>query len=61
VTGTLHTEVHGDPAHPTLILLHGGGATAVVVPHTGHLLPVTQARAFNAIVSGFLAEPRRPA
>lgn len=31
-------------------------ATAVVVPHTGHSLPVTQPRAFNAIVSGFLAQ-----
>ncbi|WP_377273482.1 alpha/beta fold hydrolase [Peterkaempfera sp. SMS 1(5)a] len=30
-------------------------ATAVVVPHTGHMLPVTRAKAFNAIVSGFLA------
>lgn len=29
-------------------------AMAVVVPHTGHLLPVTGARAFNAIVRGFL-------
>lgn len=29
-------------------------AMAVVVPHTGHLLPVTRAKAFNAIVSGFL-------
>jgi pimeloyl-ACP methyl ester carboxylesterase len=36
-------------------------ATAVVVPHTGHLLPVTGARAFNAILSGFLAEAPRPA
>jgi len=31
-------------------------ATALVVPHTGHSLPVTHAEAFNAIVSGFLAE-----
>ena len=33
-------------------------AVAVAVPHTGHLLPVTGARAFNAIVSGFLAAAR---
>lgn len=31
-------------------------ATALVVPHTGHSLPVTHAKAFNAIVSGFLTE-----
>jgi pimeloyl-ACP methyl ester carboxylesterase len=36
-------------------------AVAVVVPHTGHLLPVTGARAFNAIVAGFLAEARQRA
>lgn len=29
-------------------------ATAVVVPHTGHSMPVTQARVFGTIVSGFL-------
>jgi pimeloyl-ACP methyl ester carboxylesterase len=28
VTGELHTEIHGDPAGPTLILLHGGGAAS---------------------------------
>jgi 3-oxoadipate enol-lactonase len=30
-------------------------ARLVVVPHTGHLMPVVAARAFNAIVDGFLA------
>jgi len=30
-------------------------AVAIVVPHTGHSLPVTRAAAFNAIVGGFLA------
>ena len=29
-------------------------ATAVVVPHAGHSLPLTRANAFNAIVAGFL-------
>jgi 3-oxoadipate enol-lactonase len=28
VTGTVHTKIHGDPANPTLILLHGGGAAS---------------------------------
>lgn len=30
-------------------------AYLVVVPHTGHLMPVTAAKAFNTIVDGFLA------
>lgn len=36
-------------------------ATAVVVPHSGHSLPVTRAKAFNAIVSGFLTAAERSA
>ncbi|WP_169739954.1 alpha/beta fold hydrolase [Actinospica robiniae] len=28
MTGSLHTEVHGDPGRPALILLHGGGAAS---------------------------------
>lgn len=36
-------------------------ATAVVVPHAGHSLPITRAKAFNAIVGGFLAEARSAA
>lgn len=32
-------------------------ASTVIVPHTGHSLPVTRAKAFNAIVSGFLSSP----
>jgi pimeloyl-ACP methyl ester carboxylesterase len=31
------------------------GARLIVVPHTGHGMPLTAARAFNAIVDGFLA------
>ncbi len=31
------------------------GAHLAVVPHTGHLLPMTAPHAFNAIVRGFLA------
>jgi pimeloyl-ACP methyl ester carboxylesterase len=30
-------------------------ARLVVVPHTGHAMPLTAAKAFNAIVDGFLA------
>ena len=29
-------------------------ARSVVVPHAGHSLPITRAKAFNAIVGGFL-------
>lgn len=29
-------------------------ARLVVVPHTGHMMPITAAKAFNAIVDGFL-------
>lgn len=36
-----------------------GNAVAVAVPHSGHSLPITQAKAFNAIVGGFLAEAGR--
>lgn len=36
-------------------------AMATVVPHTGHLLPITHAKAFNAIVGGFLAAAGRSA
>ena len=31
-------------------------AYLVVVPHTGHLMPVTAAKVFNTIVDGFLAD-----
>ena len=31
-------------------------ARLVVVPHTGHLMPVTAAKVFNTIVDGFLAD-----
>ena len=31
-------------------------ARLVVVPHTGHAMPVTAAKAFNAIVDGFLSD-----
>lgn len=31
-------------------------ARLVVVPHSGHAMPVTAAKAFNAIVAGFLAD-----
>jgi len=34
-------------------------ALLVVVPHTGHWMPVTAAKAFNAIVDGFLTGPSR--
>lgn len=33
MTGTLYTEIHGDSAHPTLILLHGGGAASRTWKH----------------------------
>jgi len=33
-------------------------ARLIVVPHTGHGMPVTVAKAFNAIVDGFLTDPR---
>ena len=33
MTGTLYTEVRGDPANPTLILLHGGGAASRTWKH----------------------------
>ncbi|HTJ66648.1 MAG TPA: alpha/beta hydrolase [Actinospica sp.] len=33
MTGSLYTEVHGDPANPTLILLHGGGAASRTWKH----------------------------
>ena len=35
-------------------------ARLVVVPHTGHGMPLTAAKAFNAIVDGFLAEASAP-
>ncbi|MFJ2862246.1 alpha/beta fold hydrolase [Kitasatospora sp. NPDC087314] len=37
------------------------GAHLIVVPHAGHLLPVTAPHAFNAIVQGFLTPEHQPA